>query len=213
MQNKRYDTILFDMDGTISDSDEWLYQTFLGLYDFFPSGKRKSREEAFSFSGPPIKLTLKQEFPNEDQDFVYQKYNEISYPLYEKYIKPFPYCLEVLTKLKEDGFKLGIITNKHHKLTIYSLGILGLENCFDIVVGLDDVANGKPNKEGIEKAIKILEGKKAIYIGDNLSDFLTANNAGIDCALVDWGPRILPPEAKPKFKMKSYKDILEFVYE
>ena len=39
-----------------------------------------------------------------------------------------------------------------------------------IVIGEEDVANPKPDPEGILKAMKILNSKKALYVGDGVGD-------------------------------------------
>ena len=61
--NKKYDVILFDMDGTIANTDRLILESFYKLYDKFNNGVRRSDEEIYYFSGPPIKETLKVEFP------------------------------------------------------------------------------------------------------------------------------------------------------
>ena len=213
MKNKKYDTILFDMDGTAIESDTLLYEIFMRLYDLYKDGQRKTKEEIYYFSGPPIRETLRKEFPNMDNDFMNDEFHRIGYPLYDSCIHNFPHAPEVFKKLKDDGFKLGIVTNKQHNLTIHALELLGIDCYFDCVVGLNDVKNGKPNREGIDKAKSILGGEKVLYVGDNLIDYKTAENAGVDCCLVNWGPRVLPLEATSKYKMNSYLELLEYVYE
>ena len=46
-------------------------------------------------------------------------------------------------------------------------------------------------------------------MGDNVLDLETANNAGVDCCLVNWGPRKLDESVKPTFKIDSYLDLEE----
>ena len=74
----------------------------------------------------------------------------------------------------------------------------------------DDVKNPKPHGESILKAMKELgetDLKNVLYIGDNKLDLETANNAGVDGALVTWGPRKLDPSLKPKTFISSYEDL------
>ena len=70
--------------------------------------------------------------------------------------------------------------------------------------------NPKPNKEAINKAMEQLSAsslQEVLYIGDNKSDYLTAKNAGVDCALVNWGPRKLDSDLKPKMFISSFFDL------
>lgn len=213
MKNKKYEAILFDMDGTAIESDSLLFEIFNRLYDLYKNGQRRTREEVYYFSGPPIRETLKKEFPDMDNDFMNDEFHRIGYPLYDSCIHLFPHSVEVFKKLKEDGFKLGIVTNKQHNLTIHALEILGIDQFFDAIVGLNDVEHGKPSREGIDLARKLLKANNVLYVGDNIIDLNTATNANADCCLVDWGPRVLPKEPSPKYRMKSYLDLLEYVYE
>lgn len=212
---RKYETILFDMDGTLADSDPMLVKTFNDLYDKYKGGKRRPPEEIYYFSGPPIRETLKKEFPELDLDFIFKEFHDISYSYYNDYILPYEHSKEVLHKLKKDGFKLGVVTNKQHNLTIVALKVIDLEDVFDVIVGLNDVSKGKPDKEGILKAIDSLGGdiKTALYVGDNAVDLESANNAGIDCCLVNWGPRVLGKDVVPTFKINSYLELEEKLYE
>lgn len=206
---KKYELILFDMDGTLADTDEMLVQTFKILCDKYNEGRHFPKERVIYFSGPPIQETIDKEFKGKDCEAIFQDFREISRSLYASTIKRYPDCFEVLTRLKEKGYHLGIVTNKNHRNTDYVIELLGLENIFEIIVAYDDVSNGKPDKEGIEKACSMLNisKEKSIYIGDNTIDLLSADNAGVDCYLVNWGPRKLVLPHEPTGYITSYLDL------
>ncbi|HKM10588.1 MAG: HAD family hydrolase [Bacilli bacterium] len=211
---KKYDVILFDMDGTLIDTDELIAQTFFCLYDKYNNGKRATREEMVYFSGPPIRETLAKEFPQINQEELFQEFHDISWRLYPQYLKSFPFVKDALIELKKDHYRLGIVTNKMHGTTQYCLELLNMNNIFDVVIGIDDVNLPKPHSEGIFKAMDILnqpEKVKVLYIGDNGSDFLTSQNAGIDCGLITWGPRALNSSLKPKYFVKSFRYLKEVI--
>lgn len=211
---KKYKTLLFDMDGTIADTDPLILEAMNFLYDKYRGGRRTPESEIIYFSGPPIRDTLKKEFPDQDINFMFEEFHKKSSTLYATHVFSYPNSKEVLLALKKDGYQLGIVTNKLHHLAEYALKCIDLENIFDIIVGFDDVNNPKPHQEGILKAIDYFKSNKkdTLYIGDNKSDLDTANNAGVDCCLVSWGPRVLPKELKPTFKISSYIDLKEKLY-
>lgn len=213
--HKKYQVILFDMDGTIVDTDPMLVETFNILYDKYPEAKRKTKEEIYYFSGPPIRETLQKEFPFLSVDEAVKEFYNTSYPLYFTHIFAYPHSKEVFLKLKKDGFKLGVVTNKMHDMALVALHNIDLDNIFDVVIGFDDVSRGKPDKEGICLASKMLKEdvSTALYVGDNKVDYLTAENAGIDCCLVSWGPRKLPDDIYPKYKIDSFLRLEECLYE
>ena len=213
-KNKKYDVILFDMDGTVADTDQMIIEAMHILYDKYRDGKRTPDEEIIYFSGPPIRETLKKEFPDLDQKFIFDEFHKESFKLYATHTFRYPDSKEVLIELKDKGYKLGVVTNKLHHLTEYCLKCIGLENIFEVIVGFDDVSKPKPHGEGILKAIKYFNSdiEHTIYIGDNKTDLDSANSAGVDCALVSWGPRKLPSDLKPTFKISSYLDLKEKIY-
>ena len=214
-KHKKYEVILFDMDGTVADTDPMIIEAMHILYDKYRHGNRTPDSEIVYFSGPPIRETLKKEFPDMDNNFMYDEFHDVSYGLYATHTFRYPDSKEVLIELKKEGFKLGIVTNKIHHLTEYALKCIGLEGIFEYIVGFNDVSKPKPNEEGILKALDYFkcDKSKALYIGDNKSDYLTAINAKVDCCLVSWGPRKLDPSLTPTFKIGSYLDLKEHLYE
>ena len=203
------------MDGTVLNSDPMILESMNRLYDLYRGGVRTPEEQVYYFSGPPIRETLKKEFPNMDQKFIFDEFHKISKSLYATHTFPYPHSKEVLLSLKEKGFKLGVVTNKLHALTEYALSCIHLEGIFDYIVGFDDVTNGKPNPEGMVKAMNYFQTPKerTIYIGDNKSDLDTANNSEVDCCLVSWGPRLLPKDISPKYRIASYLELEDILYE
>ena len=207
---KKYEVLLFDLDGTVADTDEMIVQTMNILYDKYRGGVRTPREEVYYFSGPPIYDTLKKEFPDMDMEFMHDEFRRVSVELYPKTVTTYPDAKETLLFLKEKGFKLGIVTNKIHSSTLLCLKLIDLEGIFDSLVCYDDVREPKPEAEPILKSMKELGASdlsKVLYIGDNKLDLITANNAGVDCALVNWGPRVLDKSLKPKMIISSFKEL------
>ena len=207
---KKYKVLLFDLDGTVADTDQMIVETMNILYDKYRNGVRTPVEEIYYFSGPPIYDTLKKEFPNMDMEFMHDEFRRISVELYPKTVTTYPDTKETLLFFKEKGFKLGIVTNKIHSSTLLCLKLLDLEGIFDSLICYDDVREPKPEAEPILKSMKELgetDLSKVLYIGDNKLDLLTANNAGVDCALVNWGPRVLDKTLKPKMIISSFKEL------
>ncbi len=213
MLNK-YSLILLDLDGTVADSDEMIVQSMYELYDLYRDGKRTPREEIYYFSGPPIRETLKREFPDMNNDFIVNEFVKISWGNYDKYVKLFPHVKETLIKLKNDGYLLGIVTSKLRDSTIHCLEVLDIKDIVPYFVAGNDVKNMKPHPESILLAMEhfsILDKKKVLYIGDNKSDYLTARNAGVDVALVTWGPRKIDRSLTPDYWIDDFKEVEDIV--
>ena len=206
----KYRVILFDLDGTLCDTDEMIVQTMFAIYKDYKPRKERTREELYYFSGPPIRETLKNEFPDYDPDQMYDVFKKVSKEFYEPCVKAYKDEIEVLEELKEKGYILGVVTNKGLPLTIYSLEICHIESFFDVIITADDVPIPKPNPTGLLKAMESLNIKNkgdVLYVGDNDIDYFTAENAGVDCLLVSWGPREIKCLDKAKYEAKSYNEL------
>ena len=206
----KYRVILFDLDGTLCDTDEMIVQTMFAIYKDYKPRKERTREELYYFSGPPIRETLKNEFPDYDPDQMYDVFKKVSKEFYEPCVKAYKDEIEVLEELKEKGYILGVVTNKGLPLTIYSLEICHIESFFDVIISADDVPIPKPNPTGLLRAMESLNIKNkgdVLYVGDNDIDYFTAENAGVDCLLVSWGPREIKCLDKAKYEAKSYNEL------
>ncbi len=206
----KYKVLLFDLDGTLCDTDEMIVQTMYAIYQNYKPVKVRTREEIYYFSGPPIRDTLANEFPDQDPEHMYDVFKKVSKGFYASTVKPYQDEIEMLTKLKEKGYLLGVVTNKGLPLTIYSLEICHIDHLFDVVISADDVNIPKPDPTGIYKALEKLNIKnkeEVLYIGDNDIDYITASNAGVDTLLVTWGPRKINVLDKAKYLAKSYNDM------
>lgn len=206
----KYRVLLFDLDGTLCDTDEMLIQSFFALYKKYRPTKNRTREELIYFSGPPIKKTLVDEFPDYSFEEIYKAFQETSRELYLPYVKAFDNEIETLKKLKEAGYLLGVVTNKGAPLTKYSLEVAHIDGLFDVVISADDVNAPKPSPAGINKALERLgieDKDKVLYIGDNDIDYETACNAGTDAMLVTWGPREIKRKKDAKYAVSSYNEL------
>ena len=206
----KYKVLLFDLDGTLCDTDEMLIQSFFALYKKYRPAKIRTREELIYFSGPPIKKTLADEFPDYSFEEIYKAFQETSRELYLPYVKAFDNEIEALKKLKEAGYLLGVVTNKGAPLTKYSLEVAHIDGLFDVVISADDVNAPKPSPLGIEKALErlaIANKEEVLYIGDNDIDYETATNTGVDAMLVTWGPREIKCIKAAKYAVSSYNEL------
>ena len=204
-----YQLILFDFDGTLLDSDQMLVVTFQQLYAKYKPGFDPGIDHVLAFSGPPIRETLKKEFPDLDQKLMFDEFCKYSNENYVKTSKPFPYVIEMLTSFKKHGVKYGLITSKARKATNYVLDLLGLSNLLDYSICGDEVSQVKPSPEGLFKAMEhfgVTNKDEVIYIGDSMFDYLTAKNAGVKFGYVTFSPRKLDSNCKIDVLIDSFKE-------
>ena len=93
----------------------------------------------------------------------------------------FPFTIPTLLKLKEMGYKLGIITNGRHEPQVLKIKMLDLEDLFDEIVISGDIGAQKPSPEPFKAmAEKIgIDPKEMLYVGDHpRNDVDGSRNAG-----------------------------------
>ena len=88
---------------------------------------------------------------------------------------------DVLTVLKEEGRRLGIVTAKRRETVQLAFSYLPLEQFFDVVVGSDDTERHKPDPAPLEHALELLRAGRdeSVYVGDSPFDIRAAKGAGV----------------------------------
>jgi phosphoglycolate phosphatase len=100
----------------------------------------------------------------------------------------FPDVAETLAALKEDGARLGVLTNKPQELTDLLLPRLGLDHLFSAVYGAGRKPYAKPDPRIFHDVVADLSGEgPAVMVGDSITDLNTARAAGAPCILMSYG--------------------------
>ena len=120
---------------------------------------------------------------------------------------------EVLEKLREEGFKLGLASNNGRVGVYKALKRLGIADLFDVVVTRNDVNSMKPDGKLVSKAVEMLRvaRSEAVYVGDTIYDVEAARNAGVRCIVVLGGGHPLKKlrEAEPDAIIKDLRELRE----
>lgn len=209
MSNK-IDTVLFDLDGTLIDTNELIISSFLHTMEKYYPGQYQ-REDVLPFLGPTLKETFETLNPENYEEMIttYRTYNVANHDLL---VKGFEGVYETVRTLKENQFKLAIVTTKRLDVVKMGLKLTGLDEFFDVVVALDHVEKAKPDPEPLFKALEMLGSApdQAIMVGDNHHDILGGKNAGTLTAGVSWSVkgRAHLEQYKPDYILDNMADIL-----
>ena len=107
-----------------------------------------------------------------------REYRKINRVYYENELTLFPKVEETLNKLSKK-YKLAILSNRIRELVDIGLKITKIEKYFDVVIGLENMIKPKPHPDGIFQILEKYGETDAAFIGDALSDILTAKNANV----------------------------------
>ena len=188
---RKYKTVLFDMDGTLINT----------LYDLTAAVNHAlealncplhNEDNVRSFVGNGITTLMSRALPANADEKTLKQSVKLAMEYYTAHsqdkTRPYDGIVDMLNELKASGFKLGIVTNKPEPNAI-TVSNHYFPVQFEVVVGQREGVPPKPSKDGVITAMSALEAQKesTLYVGDSDVDFKTAENAGIDCALVSWG--------------------------
>jgi pyrophosphatase PpaX len=203
-------TILFDLDGTLIDTNELIISTFLHtLGKFYPN--KYQREDVLPFLGPTLHETFGEMDAERVEEMVadYRKYNLENHDLM---VKEFEGVFETVEALKDMGYKLAIVTTKREDVSLKGLRLTKLDRFFDVIVAYDHVKKVKPDPEPIILALEKLGStpEETLMVGDNFHDILAGKNAGTKTAGVAWSIKGRDYIAKyePDYILEKMADLL-----
>jgi HAD superfamily hydrolase (TIGR01549 family) len=183
-----YECIIFDVDGTILDTEVAVLSSLQRLA-FEELNKKFSFEELRFALGIPGQVTLNI-LGMTSVDECIDRWNKYLKEYFHN-VKVFDEVEKTLIKLTEMGVSIGIVTSKTKEEFECDFIPFGINKYFNLIICADDTEKHKPNPEPILKFIELsgADKSKAIYIGDTKYDMECAFGAGIDFALALWGAK------------------------
>lgn len=212
-----YKAILFDLDGTLTDSGEGITKSV--QYALEKIGKPEpDLQKLRIFVGPPL-LEQFEEYAGIDEETAkkaIEYYRERYAPvgIYENEL--YPGIVEMLCGLKEKGYKLGIASSKPENFVRIVAEYFHIDSYFDEIVG-SEISGGRTNKtEVIEEALRRMglsdHRDQVIMVGDKEHDVYGARKAGLECIAVSYGygTKEELENANPYKLVNSTEEILDF---
>ena len=211
IKNNRFDTILFDLDGTLLNSQEWITKSFEHTFQKFRPDAEISEEEYVSFFGPTLYQTFSKYSDNEEEiNEMIAYYRAYNVEGYDENVRLFPGAKETLKILHRKGYKLGIVSSKKKDLVEHTIELFGLTEYIDIIIGHGDFEKPKPDPESLLMAMKKLESKNTLYVGDTLSDMKAAKAANAKACGVLYSASIEELlDEKPDYVIKNMSQLTE----
>lgn len=205
--------ILFDLDGTLLDTNELIIQSFKHTYKTHLN-KDVDKDEIIKSFGEILKITLDREF-GEYSDEAIKTYRNFQIGNFEKLIAIHQGVKEGIIELHRQGYKLGVVTSRLNESAIRGLKHFGLMEYFQSIIGADDTDKHKPDPIPAFMALKELGGKpeETMIIGDSPFDILCGKNAGIKSVAVGWSalPMAIILKYEPDYVVDSMKELLTLI--
>jgi phosphoglycolate phosphatase len=169
--------VLFDFDMTLMDTSYIINECTNMLADA-KGLRRVSREETLAVIGLSIEDSWRTLWGKFEPEWLDHYRNEFRLKEEEGF-RQFPGTMDTPARLREAGVKTGVVSNRRFaRMAVEKSGMSGL---FDVIIGLENVANAKPHPEPILTALDEISvpPESAVYVGDTTIDMNAAAAAGV----------------------------------
>ena len=218
MRNKKYDAVIFDLDGTLLNTLEDLMVSVnfalkrLGMPE-------RSYEEIRHFVGNGVQCLMERSVPDGKENPKFEEAFRLFRDYYGVHCNDktglYPGITALLKALKEENFQMAIVSNKYYE-GVQRLREQYFKDYLTVAIGEKEGIRKKPAPDTVLTALGELgiSRERAVYVGDSEVDIATAANTGMDCIVVEWGFRTKQEqeEAGGRVFVKEPMEILKLLY-
>jgi pyrophosphatase PpaX len=186
----KFGTFLFDLDGTLIDSIELILRSYRHTLRTH-RGVEPPDELWLKGLGTPIRVQLRQWSADPSEiEAMAQTYTTYNLAHHDALVRPYDGIVGAVTRLKQRGKRLGLVTSKSRSGAERGLRVSGIAAAFDTIVGADEVTRPKPHPEPVLVALERLGARAsdAVFVGDSRHDIECGRAAGVATAAALWGP-------------------------
>lgn len=203
-----YRAVLFDMDGVLADTREWVVSAFEHTGRCHELSI--TREALQPLFGQPLEVCYQRLAPSHDGSMLTETHRAFQ-QAHPHLVRAFDDVHAVLETIQSAGTALAIVTGRIHSSADPALDRLALRPFFSAVVCADDTPQHKPDPLPVRHALARLgvDPSDALMVGDADSDVLSGQRAGCDTAGALYGfvgPALAATE--PTYLLQSPKDLL-----
>ncbi len=217
-RERKIDTVLFDFDGTVMDTNEIILRSWEYTFERL-RGEKPDRKMLLATFGEPLKMTMRDFFGGDEAEVernieIYRSYQRDHYL---DHISLFPGIYEMLAAVKSAGFRTALVTSRLRPTTYDGVKKFDIGRFFDHIITADDVTRHKPDPQPARKALECLNSsaEAAVMLGDTKQDVLCAKNAGIISILVGWSMALPGEKAtgilKPDYILDRPENLLSLI--
>ena len=188
---ERFNTVLFDLDGTLTDPGEGITNSVMHALKYYGIDET-DRKKLYKFIGPPLweSFEVFYGFTKAEAKEAVEHYREYyrEKGIFENLL--YSGVKEMLSALKEANLTVLVATSKPEHFAKIIMKHFGIEEYFDFIGG-SSMDGTRVNKDDVIRytlesaGVKDLSG--AVMVGDRLHDVIGAKKLGIPCIGVLFG--------------------------
>lgn len=183
----KYKTILFDLDGTLTDPQEGICKSINHALSYY--GIEKPLNELTKYIGPPLLASFAEMLGEENAADAVVRYRErfSVVGLYEN--KIYPNVKETLELLKEKGYVLCTASSKPQIFVKKILEHFDIDKYFTVIGGASMDGKISEKQDVIDLVLKQADAEKmsTVMVGDTKFDLIGAEKMGVDAIGVTYG--------------------------
>jgi phosphoglycolate phosphatase len=186
----RYQAILFDLDGTLTDSRPGIISTM--QYALAEVGASVPTVAALhDWIGPPLRASFLKYLGQPtlaDRAVTLYREQYARQGAYEN--QPWPGILDLLAELRERNIPIAVATSKHRPAALQILDHFAMTDFFVAIAGPTDDSPGDTKAAAIAAALDALDASRrrgAVMVGDRHHDVQGARSHGLPCIGVSYG--------------------------
>jgi len=183
----RFETVLFDLDGTLVDSGDLILASFRYATQTVLGRVIPDDVLMANVGGHGIHAQMREFDPDRAEELVdvYRDHNAAIY----RQVRAFPGIVRELERLHDEGRQLGVVTVKGRLTVDVTFEVVPIRPLFETIVTGDDTERHKPEPDPLLLALDRLgaTADSAVYVGDSPFDIRAAKAAGVVAVAVGWG--------------------------
>lgn len=177
--------IIFDCDGTLADTMPLHYRAWRATLDRAGHSEIFTTEQFYAWAGAPAYEILERLAEQHQVSLALAELTHEKEMAYQKLIPQLKPIEPVLAELRrfEGSVPMAVVSGGMRVLVEETLDILGIRECFRIIVGSGEVTKGKPDPEGMLLAAKTLgvAPEDCVVYEDGAAGIEAARRAGMRC--------------------------------
>ena len=189
----KYKAIIFDLDGTLTDTLEDLCLST--NYALSSCGlPERHPDEVRRFVGNGVRKLIERAVPADTEpamlEWCFDAFRSHYIIHCQDHTQLYPGIASLLTALHAKGYRMAVVSNKMQS-GVTELARLFFQGVIDVAIGEQPGIPRKPAPDMVQAALAGLgvTTEEAVYVGDSDVDLQTAANAGLPCISVLWGFR------------------------
>lgn len=185
--------VCFDLDGTLVDSVPDLaaaVDSFLIAHDQSPAGEERVRQWVGFGAAKLVEQAMEWAAMDLNQhEECYRKFLITYQENLTQKTQLYPHVLDLLKAFKTNKVPMAIVTNKPSVFVKPILDHFQLTDYFAWILGADTLPEKKPSPMPLLHCAEAIEAEpeQCLMIGDSLTDYRAANDAGFRSAIVTYG--------------------------